>query len=233
MTTSPTILIIEDEKDIAQLIAYNLQQEGFRTKTAAEGEDGYEKALHELPDFIVLDLMLPKIGGLEVCRKLKTHPKSRKIPILILTAKGEEIDRVVGFEVGADDYMVKPFSPRELVLRIKAILKRSGKGEEEGGPSSPLQFGAVELDPVQHRVWIEKKEIILTATEFKLLEYLLRSQGRVLTRDLLLDKVWGYDVAVTTRTVDTHIKRLREKLGKGGDCIETVRGVGYRLKESF
>jgi two-component system phosphate regulon response regulator PhoB len=120
-----------------------------------------------------------------------------------------------------------------LVLRIKAILKRSGKGEEEGGPSSPLQLGVVELDPVQHRVWIEKNEVVLTATEFKLLEYLLRSQGRVLTRDLLLDKVWGYDVAVTTRTVDTHIKRLREKLGKGGDCIETVRGVGYRLKESF
>jgi len=231
MSNPSTILIIEDEKDIAQLISYNLEQEGFRAKVAAEGQEGFEKALAELPDFIVLDLMLPKLGGLEVCRKLKSHPKAKHIPILILTAKGEEIDRVVGFEVGADDYMVKPFSPRELVLRIKAILKRSGHDAAVSETAAPLQRGSIELDPVQHRVWIDKKEALLTATEFKLLEYLLKSHGRVLTRDLLLDKVWGYDVAVTTRTVDTHIKRLREKLGKAGNTIETVRGVGYRLKE--
>src|SRR4030095_14584051 len=231
MPDQPTILIIEDEQDIAQLISYNLQQEGFRAKTATEGQEGFEKALADSPAFIVLDLMRPKVGGLEVCRKLKSHPKSKHIRVVILTAKGEEIDRVVGFEVGADDYMVKPFSPRELILRIKAILKRSGRDSEASESSAPLQRGSIELDPVQHRVWIDKKETILTATEFKLLEYLLKSRARVLTRDLLLDKVWGYDVAVTTRTVDTHIKRLREKLGKAGNDIETVRGVGYRLKE--
>jgi two-component system phosphate regulon response regulator PhoB len=230
MSNQPTLLIIEDEKDLAQLISYNLQQEGYRTKVCADGEEGFEKALREMPALIILDLMLPKMNGLEVCRKLRSHPQAKNIPVLMLTAKGEEIDRVVGFEMGADDYMVKPFSPRELVLRVKAILKRLGKKGEEASEAR-LQIGSLELDPVQHRVWVQKKEVPLTATEFKLLEYLLKSHGRVLTRDLLLDKVWGYDAAVTTRTVDTHVKRLREKLGIGGDCIETVRGVGYRLKE--
>jgi len=227
---NPTILIIEDEKDLAQLISYNLGQEGFRTKVVSDGEEGYEKALRETPELIILDLMLPKMNGLEVCRKLRSHPQGKNIPVLMLTAKGEEIDRVVGFEVGADDYMVKPFSPRELVLRAKAILKRTGDAKGEADVSA-IRMGVLELDPTQHRVWVKKKEMILTATEFKLLEYMLKSRGRVLTRDLLLDKVWGYDVAVTTRTVDTHIKRLREKLGKAGDVIETLRGVGYRLKE--
>lgn len=225
-----TILIVEDEKDLAELLAYNLKQEGFRVKQASTGEEGYEKAIRELPHFIVLDLMLPKMNGLEVCRRLKAHAQAKKIPILILTARGEEIDRVVGFEVGADDYMTKPFSPRELVLRVKAILKRAGGGKTETQNEATLRHKALELDAVKHRAWVDKKEIILTATEFKLLEYLLNSRGRVLTRDLLLDQVWGYDVAVTTRTVDTHVKRLREKLGKTGDIIETVRGVGYRLK---
>ncbi|MFO1519958.1 MAG: response regulator transcription factor [bacterium] len=231
MTTPLTILIIEDEKDLAQLIAYNLQQAGFRTKVCHEGEEGYQKAVHETPDLIVLDLMLPTMSGLEVCRKLRSHPQGKRVPVIMLTAKGEEIDRVVGFEVGADDYMVKPFSPRELVLRVKAILKRAGTVPQEESGGEPIRLGSLELDPVQHRVRVEKKEVVLTATEFKLLEYMLKSGGRVLTRDLLLDKVWGYDAAVTTRTVDTHVKRLREKLGKGGDCIETVRGVGYRLKD--
>jgi two-component system phosphate regulon response regulator PhoB len=227
---STTVLIVEDEKDLAQLIAYNLQQEGYRTKICGDGEEAYEKALREVPELIILDLMLPKMNGLEVCRKLRSHPQGKNIPVLMLTAKGEEIDRVVGFEVGADDYMVKPFSPRELVLRVKAILKRTGEEKGEGAGES-LQMGTLELDATQHRVKVDRKEIVLTATEFKLLEYMLKSRGRVLTRDLLLDKVWGYDVAVTTRTVDTHVKRLREKLGKAGDLIETLRGVGYRMGE--
>lgn len=228
---NPTILIIEDEKDLAQLVSYNLEQAGFRAKIESNGSDGYERAQRESPDLILLDLMLPKMNGLEVCRLLRSNPKTKTIPVIMLTAKGEEIDRVVGFEMGADDYIVKPFSPRELVLRVKAILKRSkGVGEEEQ-VNNVLQFEGISLDVSQHRVWIQKKEIILTATEFKLLEYILRSQGRVLTRDILLDKVWGYDVAVTTRTIDTHVKRLREKMGKAGDAIETVRGVGYRLKQ--
>lgn len=226
-----TILIIEDEKDLAQLISYNLEQEGFRTKIELNGSDGYERAIKELPDLVVLDLMLPKISGLEVCRMLRSHAKTKSIPIIMLTAKGEEIDRVVGFEMGADDYIVKPFSPRELVLRIKAILKRGKTDTEDSATGPSLQFEGIQLDPGQHRVWVNKKEVILTATEFKLLEYFLKSQGRILTRDLLLDKVWGYDVAVTTRTIDTHVKRLREKLGKAGDAVETVRGVGYRLKQ--
>lgn len=231
MSAKPTVLIIEDEKDLSQLIAYNLEQEGFRTKTSFDGEEGYRKAIKENPDLIILDLMLPKLSGMDVCRLVRSHTSSQKIPIIILTAKGEEIDRVVGFEMGADDYMTKPFSPRELVLRVKAILKRTVPIAETGGEKS-FKKGLLEVDFSKHRVWVDKKEISLTATEFKLLEYLLKSQGRVLTRDLLLDKVWGYDAAVTTRTVDTHVKRLREKLGKGGEEIETVRGVGYRLKDA-
>ncbi len=224
------ILIIEDEKDLAQLVMYNLEQEGFRGKVEYNGSDGFDRALREIPDLILLDLMLPKMNGLEVCRMLRSNAKTKSIPIIMLTAKGEEIDRVLGFEMGTDDYIVKPFSPRELVLRVKAILKRSKPDSEASQEGPVIQFEGIRLDPTQHRVWVNKNEIILTATEFKVLEYILRSQGRILTRDILLDKVWGYDVAVTTRTIDTHVKRLREKLGKAGDAIETVRGVGYRLK---
>ncbi len=230
MSVKPTILIIEDEKDLSQLIAYNLESEGFRTKISNEGEEGYRKATKESPDLIILDLMLPKLGGIEVCKLIRANSASQKIPILMLTAKSEEIDRVIGFEVGADDYMTKPFSPRELVLRVKAILKRSGSGSAER--EDILKKGLLEVDFSKHRVWVNKQEITLTATEFKLLEYLLKSRGKVLTRDLLLDKVWGYDATVTTRTVDTHVKRLREKLGGAGDLVETVRGVGYRLKDA-
>ncbi len=228
--THYTILIIEDEKDLAQLVAYNLEQAAFKVKIEGNGSDGFDRALREIPDLILLDLMIPKMSGLEVCRMLRSNAKTKSIPIIMLTAKGEEIDRVVGFEMGADDYIVKPFSPRELVLRVKAILKRSKPELEDTQKEPVIQFEGIKLDPTQHRVWVKQNEIILTATEFKLLEYILRSNGRILTRDILLDKVWGYDVAVTTRTIDTHVKRLREKLGKAGDTIETVRGVGYRLK---
>lgn len=230
MSVKSTILIIEDEKDLSQLIAYNLESEGFRTKISNDGEEGYRKAIKESPDLIILDLMLPKLSGIEVCKLIRAHSASQKIPILMLTAKSEEIDRVIGFEVGADDYMTKPFSPRELVLRVKAILKRSASSSIE--KEDILKKDLLEVDFSKHRIWVSKQEITLTATEFKLLEYLLKSQGRVLTRDLLLDKVWGYDASVTTRTVDTHVKRLREKLGEAGEVVETVRGVGYRLKDA-
>lgn len=230
MSVKPTILIIEDEKDLSQLIAYNLESEGFRTKISNDGEEGYRKATKESPDLIILDLMLPKLSGIEVCKLIRANSASQKIPILMLTAKSEEIDRVIGFEVGADDYMTKPFSPRELVLRVKAILKRTVSRSIE--KEDILKKNLLEVDFSKHRVWVSKQEVTLTATEFKLLEYLLKSQGRVLTRDLLLDKVWGYDASVTTRTVDTHIKRLREKLGDAGELVETVRGVGYRLKDA-
>ncbi len=230
MSVKSTILIIEDEKDLSQLIAYNLESEGFRTKISNDGEEGYRKATKESPDLIILDLMLPKLSGIEVCKLIRANSASQKIPILMLTAKSEEIDRVIGFEVGADDYITKPFSPRELVLRVKAILKRSISSSIK--KEDILKKNLLEVDFSKHRVWVSKQEITLTATEFKLLEYLLKSQGRVLTRDLLLDKVWGYDASVTTRTVDTHVKRLREKLGEAGELVETVRGVGYRLKDA-
>ncbi len=230
MSVKSTILIIEDEKDLSQLIAYNLESEGFRTKISNDGEEGYRKATKESPDLIILDLMLPKLSGIEVCKLIRANSSSQKIPILMLTAKSEEIDRVIGFEVGADDYMTKPFSPRELVLRVKAILKRSASSSIE--KEDILKKDLLEVDFSKHRVRVKQQEITLTATEFKLLEYLLKSQGRVLTRDLLLDKVWGYDASVTTRTVDTHVKRLREKLGEAGELVETVRGVGYRLKDA-
>ncbi len=233
MSDNSTILIIEDEEDLAELVAYHLKQDQFQTVVCARGDEGFQKALETLPQLIVLDLMIPGMSGIEVCRRLKSHPEGKHIPILILTARGEEIDRVVGFEMGADDYMVKPFSPRELVLRVKAILRRSESGNSSPAKKNSLGLWGIRLDPESHRVWAEKEEILLTATEFKLLEYLMKSRGRVLTRDLLLDQVWGYDTAITTRTVDTHVKRLREKLGeKAGEAIETVRGVGYRFKES-
>lgn len=223
------IFILEDEKDLAQLVAYHLGKEGFQTRIYQDGRIAYQAISKEIPDLIILDLMLPGIGGLEICRLMRAQETSKKIPILILTAKGEEIDRVVGFEMGADDYMVKPFSPRELILRVKAILKRIQPSQQE--VSELLRIDNLKLDLAQYRVWVAQEEIFLTRTEFKLLQFLLESQGRILTRDLLLDRVWGYESEVTTRTVDTHMTRLREKLKSKGDLIETVRGVGYRLKQ--
>ncbi|MBF0491648.1 MAG: response regulator transcription factor [Deltaproteobacteria bacterium] len=223
------ILVVEDEPDIAGLIAFNLKQEGYLCFLAIDARSALEKIKKEKIDFIILDLMLPGMNGLDLCRNLKANPKTQKIPVLILTAKGGEIDRVVGFELGADDYMVKPFSPRELILRIKAILKRMSEPKNKGAQF--YQHGLLRLDTDQHRVWVKEKELQFTATEFKLLEFFLKSHSRILTREILLDQVWGYEVAVTTRTIDTHVKRLREKLGEAGEYIETVRGVGYRLAE--
>ena len=223
-------LIIEDDRDIAELVQYNLSQEKIASEICPSGAQALNRVRKTPPDLIVLDLMLPDMGGLEICKALKSDPKTRAIPVLILTAKGEEVDRIVGFEVGADDYITKPFSPRELVLRAKVILRRI-KERELISRTEPLSFGRLSIDPSRFQVKVGQDEIRLTAIEFKLLKYLMSNKGRVSTRDMLLDQVWGYEAALTTRTVDTHIKRLREKLGKVGDYIETIRGIGYRFKE--
>ena len=223
------ILVIEDEADLAATVEYNLQQEGYQTRVALTGAAGIAAALQEpVPDVIVLDLMLPDISGTEVCRRLREQDRSRAIPIIMCTAKGSEIDRVVGFEVGADDYVVKPFSVRELMLRIRALLRRAQRSEAE---PEVIQFGRLRIDHEAHRVWVDDAEVALTALEFRLLHVFLLRKGRVQTRDTLLADVWGIEAEVTTRTVDTHVKRLREKLGDAGAYIETLRGVGYRFRD--
>jgi two-component system, OmpR family, phosphate regulon response regulator PhoB len=220
------ILIIEDETDVADLLALNLRKAGFRVSTAGDGASGLQKARDDRPDFIILDLMLPKMSGLEVCRILKSDTATSQIPILMLTAKAEEVDRIVGLEFGADDYVTKPFSPREIVLRIRAILRR---GET---PDESLKAGPISIDAARHEVRVNGKPVHLTSLEFKLLRTLMQRHGRVQDRDRLLNEVWGYESVIDTRTVDTHVRRLREKLGKAGDAIETVRGFGYRLREN-
>ena len=227
--SSKTILIVEDEKDVVDLLALSLRKAGgFVISMASDGVAGLNKARKEKPDFIILDLMLPKMPGLEVCRILKSDPASRQIPILMLTAKAEEIDRIVGLEFGADDYVTKPFSPREVILRIRAILRRG-----EATPADErLTAGPIAIDPARHQVSVDGRHVSLTSLEFKLLRTLMQRRGRVQERDRLLNDVWGYESIIDTRTVDTHVRRLREKLGKAGDVIETVRGFGYRLREN-
>lgn len=224
------ILIIEDAPDIAELIDYNLKAEKYQTTLCKSGAHGLKQARVSNPDLIILDLMLPDMDGLEICRSLKSDPKTKGIPIIILTAKGEEVDRVVGFEVGAEDYISKPFSPRELVLRVKAILRRVRQSDSDK-KRQPQSHGILSIDPDKFQVLVGHDEVKLTAIEFKLLSHLMENKGRVATRDKLLDRVWGYDAALTTRTVDTHIKRLRQKLKKAGNYIETIRGIGYRFAE--
>jgi DNA-binding response OmpR family regulator len=225
---SNRILIIEDEQDVLDLLTLNLRKAGgFAISTATDGATGLRKARAELPALIILDLMLPKIPGLEVCKILKTDPATQHIAILMLTAKAEEIDRIVGLEFGADDYVTKPFSPREIILRMKAIMRR---GQGEVGETR-LTRGAITLDPSRHAVAVNGKPVRLTSVEFKLLSRLMERSGRVQARDRLLNEVWGYESIIDTRTVDTHIRRLRKKLGKAADTIETVRGFGYRMRE--
>jgi two-component system, OmpR family, phosphate regulon response regulator PhoB len=223
------ILVIEDEADIQQILEYNLREKGHKVFIAGKGEEGLRIAKEKKPDLVLLDLMLPDIPGTEVCKTLKSDPSTKNTQVVMLTAKGEEIDRVVGFELGADDYVVKPFSVRELLLRIQAILRRS-QGEQEIATS--FQFGKLRVDRQAHRVWADDSEIELTALEFKLLVTLYDRRNRVQTRAALLSDVWGIDADITTRTVDTHVKRLREKLGESGNYIETVRGVGYRFADN-
>jgi two-component system phosphate regulon response regulator PhoB len=222
------ILVVDDEPDLLELVRFNLSQAGFEVETAQGGQEGLEKAQRRRPDLVVLDLMLPDLPGTEVCRRLRIDPALAGLPILMLTARSEEIDRVVGLELGADDYVTKPFSPRELVLRVRAILRRT---RAEGEPAKLLRQGALELDPERHRCKVDDREVKLTAKEFELLRALMERPGRVLSRDRLLDEVWGSDITVTSRTIDTHLKRLREKLGNAGDLVETVRGVGYRFTD--
>ena len=226
----PLILVVDDESDIVDTLAYNLQQEGYRTRTAKHGVEALRAAREKpVPDLILLDLMLPDMSGTELCRQLRGDENTRRVPVVMLTAKDDEIDRVVGFEVGADDYVTKPFSVRELMLRIRAVLRRS-----RDAPATPtakkVEFGLLHLDPDAHQVWVQREEIVLTALEFRLLTTLLDRRGRVQTRTTLLEDVWGIHADITTRTVDTHVKRLREKLGAAGEYVETIRGVGYRLR---
>ncbi|MBL8625524.1 MAG: response regulator transcription factor [Myxococcales bacterium] len=223
------VLIVEDEVDLAATLEYSLTREGYQVTVAHSGQAALAAALADPgPDVVVLDLMLPDIPGTEVCRRLREHERTRELPIVMCTAKDTEIDRVVGFEVGADDYVVKPFSVRELALRVRAMLRRSHRTEAE---SEILRFGRLKVDREAHRVWIDDAEVTLTALEFRLLYTFLSRKGRVQSREALLSDVWGIDAEVTTRTVDTHVKRLREKLGEVGDYIETLRGVGYRFRD--
>jgi two-component system, OmpR family, phosphate regulon response regulator PhoB len=225
---SPLILIIEDEPDLVATLEYRLKKEGFQTRSALTGSDGIKYAqLEPTPDLILLDLMLPDIPGTDVCKELRSQNLTGSIPILMLTAKGDESDRIVGLEVGADDYMSKPYNMKELLLRMRAILRRVTKTVMN--QDKPTSFGPIKMDRDAHRVWLEDREITLTVLEFKLLSTFIERKGRAQTRETLLDVVWGYQPGITTRTVDTHVKRLREKMGPAGTFIQTIRGVGYRF----
>ena len=225
------ILVVEDEPDINKTVSYNLANEGFHPVSALNLEEADIKLSTNNVSLIILDLMLPDGSGLDFCKTLKSSNIYKNIPVIIVTAKGDEVDKVVGFELGADDYVTKPFSVRELMLRIKAILKRN---TQEGTPksNSVISFDGLNVDEESHEVYVNDVEINLTALEFKLLKHLLDRRGRVQTRDQLLEEVWGYSSHVTTRTVDTHVKRLREKLKEMGKHIQTIRGVGYRFSRS-
>jgi two-component system phosphate regulon response regulator PhoB len=220
------ILVIEDEQDLGTLLEYNLRADGHEAEVVRTGAAGVTKAKSWKPDLILLDLMLPDIAGGEVARLLREGAPTRT-PIIMVTARGEEGDRVKGLELGADDYVVKPFSVKELLLRVKNVLRRNSS--EPTGDVKQLTKGAIALDVERHEVRVSDKPVVLTALEFRLLKTFLERPGRVQTRETLLSDVWGIDADITTRTVDTHIKRLREKLGPAGDVIETIRGVGYKL----
>jgi len=220
------ILIVEDDPDIRELLRFNLEKAGYTLFLAEDGEKALTLARKHSPDIILLDLMLPGVDGLEVCRTLKKDPELQRIPVIMVTAKGEELDRVVGLELGADDYVVKPFSLREVVLRIRKILDR---GERQTAPSI-LKADPLVLDLDAHTARLDDQFLELTATEFRLLTYLLRHRGRVQTREMLLDRVWGYSFEGYARTIDTHIRRVRKKMGEAQNLIETVRGVGYRFQ---
>ena len=227
---SQKILIIEDEPDIRKTLEYNLSKEGFDVICASSLSEGKDYLNIDSFSLILLDLMLPDGSGLDLCRELKSNTEKKLIPIIILTAKDDEVDKVVGFELGADDYVTKPFSVRELILRIKAVLKRGNSKSEN--LEVQRQFGDLVIDVESHEVFVNKEHVVLTALEFKLLRQLVDRRGRVQSRDQLLSDVWGYSADVTTRTVDTHIKRLREKLGAMGKYVQTIRGVGYKFSRT-
>lgn len=220
------ILVVDDEPDALEVLGFKLREAGFAPLFAADGAKALAAVRAEQPDLIVLDLMLPAVDGLEVCKILRRDPSTAAIPILMLTAKAAEMDRVIGLEIGADDYVTKPYSPRELVLRIKKLLARTKAADD---PLAQLRIGSLEIDVPRHQVTVDGAPVVLTATEFRLLEILARRRGRVQTRDRLLQDVWGYDNPIDSRTVDTHMRRLREKLGTAAASLETIRGVGYRF----
>ena len=220
------IFIVEDEPDLRDTLSFNFENEGFKVSSFPDGEKCLTSVKKNKPDLVILDLMLPGINGLDVCREIRSKEENNDVSIIMLTAKGEEIDRIVGFELGADDYVTKPFSVRELILRVKVLLK---KRSDNQSAEKILEYGPVKMNLDAHSVLVDDIDVVLTALEFKLLKHLLKRRGRVQTRDQLLGDVWGYSSEVTTRTVDTHIKRLREKLGSTGDLIQTIRGVGYRF----
>ena len=220
------LFIVEDEPDLRDTLKYNFENEGFKVKAFSNGESFLDVLQKNKPNLVILDLMLPGVSGLDVCRELRSNNNYAGIGVVMLTAKSEEVDRIVGFELGADDYVTKPFSVRELILRVKVLLK---KRTDNSANEQILKYGPISMNLEAHDVSVYEQSIILTALEFKLLKHLLKRKGRVQTRDQLLGDVWGYSSEVTTRTVDTHIKRLREKLGKPGELIQTIRGVGYRF----
>ena len=224
------ILIVEDEPDIVELLVYNLDQAGFKTEAVFNGADALDRVKVQAPDLVLLDLLLPEVDGLEVCRTLKRDPETASIPIIMLTAKGEAIDRIVGLELGADDYITKPFSPREVMLRIRAVLRRTPNAPRNK-PLNQIQIDELKIDLDRHQVFSNGSVIDLTATEFKILSLFAHSPGRVFTRSILMDAVWGQEYYGIERTMDTHVSRLRRKLRQFGERIETVHGVGYRLKE--
>jgi len=227
--SDPLLLVIEDDLNLAKLLEYNLERAGYKCHLSGTGEDALEQLARRSFDLVLLDIMLPGIDGFEVCRKIRQHQLYKDLPIIMLTARGEEIDRIIGFELGIDDYVVKPFSPRELNLRVRAILKRDRRQGQR--TQELLTSGALEVDLTRHIVTIEKRELVLTLMEFKLLVALLKRKGEAQSREMLLSDVWDVDKTINTRTIDTHITRLREKLGDTGRMIKTVRGLGYKFEE--
>ena len=224
------IAVVEDDEAIAEVLQYNLESHGFATELFERGDDAWEALREHPPDLVLLDLMLPGMDGLELCRLLRRESRTASVPIVMLTAKGDEVDRIVGLELGADDYIPKPFSPREVVLRVKAVLRRVAMGGERDEGTAWLSAGRIRLHPEGHEVFVDEKELSLTATEFRLLKTLLDRRGRTQTRSSLLSEVWGYSEEVDSRTVDTHIRRLRKKIGPEAERLETVIGVGYRIR---
>jgi two-component system phosphate regulon response regulator PhoB len=229
--SKPKILIVEDERSLVEVLSYNLAREGFEVLTAYDGQDGLRQAQVKLPDLIVLDLMLPLKGGLDVCRELRIAPRTREIPIIMLTAKAEESDQLIGFATGADDYVTKPYSVKVLIQRIKKELRRRQGVEEGAAPGSVYACQGVVVDRRRHRALRNNEELLLTPTEFRLLETLLRQPGRAFNRHELMDAAIGEDAIVLERTIDVHVKSLRKKLGDASELVETVRGVGYRFRE--
>jgi two-component system phosphate regulon response regulator PhoB len=226
--SDPLLLVVEDDRNLAQLLGYNLERAGFTCQLSTTAEEGLEQLSIKSFALILLDIMLPGMDGFEMCRKIRQNQLYKDLPIIMLTARGEEIDRILGFELGIDDYVVKPFSPRELILRIRAVLKRDRR--QTGKTHELLNADGLEIDLARHRVTLDKKELVLTLMEFKLLVTLLKRKGEVQSRDMLLSDVWDIDRSINTRTIDTHITRLREKLGEKGYMIKTIRGIGYKLE---